>query len=278
MRNLWIFISKYNAFFFFVIFFALSVTLLLTHNSFQRASTWNSSNKIIGEAFQTADQFKSYLKLGSTNDSLALENARLRNQLKSSFFNDSLAAGSVNDTIHRQQYRYIVAKVVNNSINRQNNYITINRGLRHGVKRGMGVVGPSGVVGIVRDVSENFASIQSLLHSQTRISASVDGNIGSLVWGEGNYAPQMAMLKDVPSHVILKPGSKVVTSGFSLFPAGVDIGKVAKIDQDSGTSFLNVEVKLSTDFSSLQYIYVVTNLYSAEQEALESTEKNKVIP
>ena len=276
MRNLWIFISKYNAFFFFIIFFIISVVLLVTHNSFQRASTWNSSNKVIGEAYQTVDEFKSYLKLGATNDSLALENARLRNRLKSSFFNDSLIDGSVNDTIHKQQYRYIVAKVVNNSINRQNNYLTINRGIRHGVKRGMGVTGPSGVVGIVRDVSENFSRIQSLLHSQTRISAAVNGNIGSLVWGEGNYNPGTAILKDVPSHVVLKPGSKVVTSGFSLFPEGVAIGSVNQVNQDDGNSFLNIEVKLSTDFSSLRYVYVVTNLYAAEQDSLES-EVNKAL-
>lgn len=276
MRNLWIFISKYNAFFFFIIFFIISVVLLVTHNSFQRASTWNSSNKVIGEAYQTVDEFKSYLKLGATNDSLALENARLRNRLKSSFFNDSLIDGSVNDTIHKQQYRYIVAKVVNNSINRQNNYLTINRGIRHGVKRGMGVTGPSGVVGIVRDVSENFSRIQSLLHSQTRISATVNGNIGSLVWGEGNYNPGTAILKDVPSHVVLKPGSKVVTSGFSLFPEGVAIGSVNQVNQDDGNSFLNIEVKLSTDFSSLRYVYVVTNLYAAEQDSLES-EVNKAL-
>lgn len=276
MRNLWIFISKYNAFFFFIIFFIISVVLLVTHNSYQRASTWNSSNKVIGEAYQTVDEFKSYLKLGATNDSLALENARLRNRLKSSFFNDSLIDGSVNDTIHKQQYRYIVAKVVNNSINRQNNYLTINRGIRHGVKRGMGVTGPSGVVGIVRDVSENFSRIQSLLHSQTRISATVNGNIGSLVWGEGNYNPGTAILKDVPSHVVLKPGSKVVTSGFSLFPEGVAIGSVNQVNQDDGNSFLNIEVKLSTDFSSLRYVYVVTNLYAAEQDSLES-EVNKAL-
>lgn len=275
MRNLWIFISKYNAFFFFVIFFILSVALLVTHNSYQRASTWNSSNKFIGEAYQTADEFKSYLKLGATNDSLAAENARLRNLLKSSFFNDSLEKASVNDTIYHQQYRYIVAKVVNNSINRQNNYLTINRGSRHGVQRGMGVTGPSGVVGIVRDVSDNFARVQSLLHSQTRLSASVNGNIGSLVWGEGNFNPSTALLKDVPNHVVIKPGSKVVTSGFSLFPEGLAIGNVSSVSQDGGNSFLNIEVKLSTNFSSLQYVYVVTNVYSAEKDSLEVKETTK---
>lgn len=277
MRNLWIFISKYNAFFFFVIFFIISIVLLVSHNSYQRASVWNSSNSIIGEAYQQADQFTSYLKLGATNDSLAKENARLRNMLKSSFFNDSIVRGSFNDTTYHQQYRYIVAKVVNNSINRQNNYLTINRGTKHGVKRGMGVLGPSGVVGIVRDVSENFARIQSLLHSQTRISAAVNGNIGSLVWGEGNYNPTIAILKDVPNHVVLKRGNKVITSGFSLFPAGIDIGTVIQADQNDGNSFLNIEVKLSTDFSTLQYIYVVTNLYATEQQSLELKEENKVL-
>ncbi|HXH99187.1 MAG TPA: rod shape-determining protein MreC [Sphingobacteriaceae bacterium] len=277
MRNLWIFLSKYNAFFFFIIFFTISIVLLLTYNSYQNASTWNSSNKIIGQAFQQSDQFKSYLKLGATNDSLSKENAWLRNQLKSSTFNDSVERGSVNDTIHHQQYRYIVAKVVNNSINRQNNFVTINRGLRHGIKRGMGVIGPTGIVGIIRDVSDNFARIQSLLHSQSRFSASVNGNIGSLVWGDGNYDPRIAMLKDIPSHVILKRGNKVVTSGFSLFPAGLDIGTVATTNPDGGNSFLNVKVKLSTDFSALQYIYVVTDLYAEEQQALEAKEENKAL-
>lgn len=277
MRNLWIFLSKYNAFFFFIIFFSISVILLVTYNSYQRASTWNSSNKLIGEAFQQADRFTSYLKLSATNDSLAKENALLRNQLKSSFFNDSTERGSVNDTIYQQQYKYIVAKVVNNSINKQNNFITINRGSRHGIKRGMGVIGPAGIVGIIRDVSENFSRIQSLLHSQSRFSASVNGNIGSLVWGDGNYDPRVAMLKDIPSHVVLRRGDKVVTSGFSLFPAGIDIGRVTSTSPDGGNSFLNIKVKLSTDFSALQYIYVVTDLYAAEQRALESKEENKAL-
>jgi rod shape-determining protein MreC len=139
----------------------------------------------------------------------------------------------------------------------------------------MGVIASTGVVGIVRDVSNNFARIQSLLHSQSRFSASANGNIGSLVWGEGNYDPQVAMLKDIPNHVVLKRGNKVVTSGFSLFPSGLDIGTIISTDQDSGNSFLNVKVKLSTDFSRLQYIYVVTDLYAAEQQALESKEENK---
>ncbi len=275
MRNLWIFISKYNAFFLFVIFLTLSCLLLVKNNSYQRASVWNSSNQLIGAAYERVNQFSSYLVLGRANDSLAAENARLRNQLKSSFFDNKIKQKSVTDTISQQQYTYIEARVVNNSIHRKNNYITINRGAKQGIKKGMGVISSSGIAGIILNVSENYATIQSLLHSDTRISASVRNNIGSMVWGDGNYNPQLAILKDIPNHVRLKKGESVVTSGFSLFPAGIEIGKVSRTDVKSGDSFLNIEVNLSTDFTTLQYVYVVNNLLSKEQLLLEAQNKTE---
>ncbi len=273
MRNLWIFLSKYNAFFFFIIFFAVSFILLVNNNSFQRSSTWNSSNQFVGQIYQQANEFESYVKLGKTNDSLAAENARLRSQLKASLYDDSVVEKTVKDTTTRQQYTYIVAQVVNNSIHRQNNYLTVNRGTRHGIRKGMGVIGPNGVVGIVRDVSENFARIQSLLHSETRFSAMVDGNIGSMVWGDNNMDPHRGTLKDIPNHIVVRKGARVVTSGFSLFPKNVPIGQVISSGTKGGDSFLNVEVRLATDFGALEYVYVVNNILAAEQETLE-TENN----
>jgi rod shape-determining protein MreC len=273
MRNLWIFISKYNAFFLLIIFLSISFVLLVNNNSFQRASAWNSSNQLVGEAYERVNSFTSYLSLGRTNDSLAAENARLKNELKTSFFNDSVIQKTVTDTVTQQQYTYIVAKVINNSIHQKNNYITINRGRKHGIQKGMGVLGPKGIAGIVLNVSEHFATIQSVLHSDTRISASVEGNIGSLVWGEGNYDPRLAVLKDIPNHVIVKKGNRVVTSGYSLFPSGIEIGRVTRTGLKGGDSFLNIEVWLSTDFSKLQYVYVVNNLLSTEQKELEAPNK-----
>ena len=275
MRNLWIFISKYNAFFLFIIFLSFSLFLLVKNNSYQRASAWNSSNQLVGTAYERVNQFTSYLILGQTNDSLAAENARLRNQLKSSFFDNKVQQKLVNDSVSQQQYTYIVARVVNNSVHQKNNYITINRGEKQGIKKGMGVICSSGIVGIVLNVSENYATIQSLLHSDTRISASVKNNIGSLVWGDANYNPRLAVLKDIPNHVTLKEGEKVVTSGYSLFPSGIAIGKIAHTDIKSGDSFLNIDVNLATDFSMLQYVYVVNNLLSEEQQALEAQNKTE---
>lgn len=276
MRNLWIFISKYNAFFFFAIFFIISVILLVRNNSYQHASALNSSNRITGEAYERINHFKSYLALGRVNDSLVAENSSLRNQLSNARYTDTVKQNTVKDTLTRQQYTYIVAKVVNNSVNQKNNYITINRGSRQGVAKGMGVICANGVVGQVLNVSENFATVLSLLHSDTHISAGIAGTgaFGSLVWGIGNYDPRIAILQDIPNHVMVKPGAKVVTTTYSAtFPAGHPIGTVIQTNKKGGASFLDIEVRLSTDFSRLEYVYVVNNLMAAEQLKLEAQSK-----
>lgn len=270
MRNLWIFVSKYNAFFLFCIFFIISLTLLLNNNTYQRAWTLNVSNQFIGRIYEQTSYFKNYLHLEEVNNSLALENARLKNELRSSFLIDQAEKHIVTDSVRKQQYSYIVARVVNNSIHLRNNYLIINRGTRHGVERGMGVTGPDGIVGVVREVSENFARVQSVLHAESRFSANVNGSIGSLVWEEENMDSKTATLKDVPGHVKVKPGDLVTTSGYSLFPMGIRIGTVKRTELKSGNSFLDIEVTLSTDFSSLQYVYVVNNLLAKEQQAIEA--------
>lgn len=249
--------------------------MMVNNNSYQRASVLNSSNQVIGTIYERVNELRSYLVLGKTNDSLAAENARLKNLLKSSFFSDSIKKVSVNDTILKQQYTYTVARVINNSIRQKNNYITINRGKKHGIQKGMGVTTSTGIVGIVLNVSENFSTIRSLLHSETKISASVNGNIGSLIWGEGNNDSRVAILKDIQGHLIIKKGSRVTTSEFSLFPQGTNIGVVSRTGFKSGDSSLDIEVKLDTDFSALQYVYVINNLLSMEQVNLEVLNKSE---
>lgn len=277
MRNLWIFISKYNAVFLFCIFFILSIAILVSNNAYQRASTWNSSNEWIGRQYERANELKNYLRLKDINDSLSAENARLRNLIPQA--DSSLKKGlvKVKDTLTRQQYTYLEAKVINNSIRQKNNYLTINRGSRDGIRKGMGVIGPNGVVGIVLHISPSFATIQSLLHNDTRISASLSETkaFGSLVWGTGNFDSRYAILQDVPNHIKVKKGEKVVTSGYSLFPAGIAIGKVVETGLKGGDSFLNVKVALSTNFAALSYVYVIMNSDDAQQQALEAQNKTE---
>lgn len=270
MRNLWIFISKFSNFFLFILFFCISFILIVRNNGFQRASTLNSSNAFIGSIYQKIDNFTQYLNLKQTNKFLSEENAYLRSQLKTSQYNKFVEQDSVLDTLGQTQYTYIVARIISNSIHQKNNYLTINRGSDQGIEKGMGVISSHGIVGIVLNVSSHFATIQSLLHTDTRISASLatSNAYGSLVWGTENFNSQMAVLKDIPNHIKVKPGEGVVTSGFSLFPPGISIGKVIKTGK-SGDSFLDIEVKLNNDFNTIQYVYVIKDKFAIEKQKLE---------
>src|SRR5690606_28217170 len=120
-------------------------------------------------------------------------------------------------------------------------------------------ISSTGIVGIVLNVSPNFSTIQSLLHSDTKISASLAKSqaFGSLVWGPQAYDPEKALLRDIPNHVKVEKREQVVTSGFSLFPPGIVIGTILETGLVSGSSFLDISVKLSNDFSTLRYVYII---------------------
>ncbi|OAQ41851.1 rod shape-determining protein MreC [Pedobacter psychrophilus] len=277
MINLWRFISRFNAFFFLIIYLVISITLLIKNNDFQKASVYNSSNEIIGGIYQKVNIVNKYLNLNLVNDSLAKENISLHNQLKSSFLNDSIVTKIVTDTINKVKYEYILSEVVNKSITSRNNYLTINRGSKAGIKKGMGVIGPNGIVGIVWNVTKNFSSIQSILHEDTRITSSIEGSpyFGPLIW-EGKD-PNYVTLTDIPNQLNLKPKARVVTSGLGvIFPKGVLIGIVDKAGVKGGGSFLDISVKLSTNFYAIEYVYVIKNNYQTEQETLEDANKESV--
>jgi rod shape-determining protein MreC len=274
MRNLLIFITKYNAFFLFLIFEASSFVIYVKYNSFQKASFINSTNKVTGALYTQVNELYDYMALREINDSLANENARLRNQLKASFYVDTLGKRKVNDTIYKQQYTYVVAKVINNSVNRSNNYITIDRGSRQGIAKGMGVICSSGLVGKVVFVGEHLSIVQSLLHKDSRFSAMLAKNkeIGYIEWSD-DLDPHKGYLKDVSNNAQPKLGEQVVTSEFSLFPAGIPIGKVSNLHTKAGGFALNMEVRLAVDFSKLQYVDVVINKLAQEQAGLEAQQK-----
>lgn len=271
MKNLWLILTKYNAFFLFIIFFGLAFYLAVQNNTFQRASVVNSSNHLVGAAYEKINAWKSYLHLSEENALLAEENAALREQLQHYTMPDTVVQGVVNDTVRDVQYQYIVAKVTNNSIHQQNNYITLDKGRRHGIEKGMGVISSSGIVGIVLHVSEHFATVQSLLHSETRISAALEDSqaFGSLVWGD-SYDARFGTLKDIPNHVKVRNGELVYTSGFSLFPPGILAGKVIESGITGGDSFLDIKIELSTQFHNLQQVYVVKDVLAKEKATLES--------
>jgi rod shape-determining protein MreC len=275
MRNLLIFITKYNAFFLFLIFEISALVIYIKYNSFQKATFINSTNQVSATLYERVSEFNSYLSLREVNDSLALDNARLRNQLKSSFLVDTVTKQIIIDSTYKQQYTYIPAKVISNTVNMRNNYLTINMGSKAGIAKGMGVTSSAGVVGKIVEVNEYFSVVQSLLHKQTIISAMIapTKDRGSFKWGE-DLDPTTGLLYDVSNNAQPKIGDLVVTSDLSLFPAGIPIGKISNLHSKKGGGFfLNMDVKISVDFSKLQYVTVIYNKLALEQKGLEALEK-----
>ncbi len=273
MRNLWIFINRYNAFFLFIIFFTTGVVLTVQNNAYQRSVTFNSTNEIVGNSYEQLNIIKKYVNLGKVNDSLAIENANLYTQLLKMRNIDSAKNITVVDTLTKQQYTYLAARVIKNSITLRNNIITVNKGSLDGIKTGMAVISPQkGVVGFIRDVSLHLATIQSLLHKDTKISVNIKKNnaLGSLVWGEKNFDYRKAYIKDIPNHFKVFLKDTVVTSGFGSFPPGIPVGSISNTGMATGDNFLTIELRLFNDFNTLQYVYVIKDLYAEEQKSLES--------
>jgi len=274
MRNLLIFITKYNAFFLFLIFEISALIIYVKYNAFQKASFINSSNEVTGKLYTQVNGLYDYMSLKDVNDSLARENALLRNQLKSSFYIDTIAKHKVSDTVFKVQYEYIPAKVINNSFNHAYNYITINRGSMDGIAVGMGVISSAGIVGKVVNVTPHMANVQSMLNKYSRFSVMLANNkeIGSIQWSE-ELDPHKGILVDVNTNAQPKIGEAVLTSGYSLFPEGIMVGRVSNLRAKGGGISLNMGVTFAVDFSKLQYVNVVDNKFQKEQDAIEALQK-----
>ena len=271
MRNLGIFFIRYYSFFLFLFLEVIAFSMLFNSNNYQSASFFNSSNKISGKIFSISSNVESFINLSIVNDSLSIENARLKNQVLSERYSNKINTGVYTDTsMSFQQYTYIQAKVINNTILKRNNYLTLNRGRIHGIRKNMGVICGDGIVGIVKDVSDHYCSVISFLHKDSRISAQLNSSkdFGSLVWDGLN--PKIASLRDIPTHVKVKIGDSITTTGFSsIFPENVMVGKVISVSQKNGDNFFEVSINLSTNFSTLRYVYVVSDILADEKVKIE---------
>jgi rod shape-determining protein MreC len=275
MRNIFLFLWRSYFFILFLLLEVLSFYLIVQNNNFQRASFINSTNAVSAAIYSYVSSITEYVHLKPANELLAKENALLRAQTPNAFYNNIVLHRSVNDTLFKQQFTYITAKVINNSTGKRNNYLTLNRGQIHGIKPEMGVIASNGIVGIVKDVSPHYCSVLSLLHKDTKISAKIahTNYFGSLVWEGGN--PRFATLLDIPKHVDLKIGDRIITTSYSaIFPEGITIGTIAAFEVKPGANFYTIKIFLSTEFQNITHVYIVNNLMKEEQQKLEEAIKN----
>ena len=285
MRNLFNLILRFHIILLFVLLEAISFSMIVTYNNYQRANFLSSNNIFAGSIFEWFSSYKQYLNLKKVNIRLAEENAQLRTQLQQyivrnnygrSLANDSLYLPGISiDSLKRANYFFSTARVINNSINQQHNFITLNKGRANGVKPDMGVIANGEVVGLVMDVSEHYSTVISLLNSRWKLSAKIksNDNFGSLSWNGKDY--RKVTLNEIPYHVKVQRGDTIVTTGYSgSFPEGLLIGTVSDYSIQSGSSFYNIEVELAADFKNLVMVGLVENKQKMEINQLESLHKN----
>lgn len=239
---------------------------------------FTSTNRIAGNMHSAISDIRGYFDLKNENRELVEYNTELLNEIESlktrlRQHEDSTAIADIAlHTLHDGFY-YNTARVVNSSTNKVNNYITIDKGTLQGVKDQMGVFNNHGVIGITYTSSKNFTVVLPLLNSKSIISCKVKGStLCSLKW-DGNDT-RFSYLIDLPRYELFTKGDTVVTSGFSsIFPAGIPIGKIDRLEDSADGQSYRARVELFVDFTDIDNVYVVGNDNMEEQEALEESIK-----
>lgn len=279
MHELIAFFARNSKWFVFAVYVALSVTLLAGGDPYHRHIYLTSANGVSAAVYDFSTSFTGYFNLRERNADLNRRNAELqaevlalRRRIELDAERHSTDTMPLDSTM--EPFRFIVANVINNSIARPFNYITINKGSADGIRPEMGVIDASGVVGIVSVVGGHSSRVISLLNPNFRLSCKIRGsdNFGSLVWDGSN--PEVALLEELPRHTVYHPGDTIVTSGYSaVFPAGLPVGIVMEDEYDDKENFFTLKVRLLSDFSALGNVQVVVSSLSTEAKALQAGEE-----
>jgi rod shape-determining protein MreC len=271
MRNLIAFFKRFRVFLVFVVLQLFAITTYFSFLNFPRARYLTTASAVSGSILGAKQEVTKHFNLTKNNQDLQKENIRLRKQLPESFHRLQYGTVKINDTLFRQQYEYIPALVINSTVTKRNNYFTLDIGSKQKIKRGMGVFSDKGIVGIVHNVSENYAVVKSVLTENINVDIMIEpiGLFGLLKWdGRDSRRGSIAGISNDQS---IKKWSKVVTRGGSgIFPRGLPVGRIEKLRPVEGKPLWDVVLRFSENYSALQRVYVIKNLLREEQENLES--------
>ena len=284
MRNLLEFLSRHNHWFVFVLLEVLSLTLLFHYNSYQGSVWFTSANAVSGKVYELSSAVTQYFSLTDVNRQLTQRNVYLEREVEMlaeqirKTQKDTTAVERMQQSVMRQ-YSNIPAKVVSSSLDKANNLITIDKGSADGVRKDMGVVCGTGVVGIVYLTSEHYSVVIPVLNAQSNISCSIRGRgyFGYLHWNGGS--PEYAYIDDIPRHAHFKLGDYVVTSGYSaVFPPGVRVGKILHVFNSADGLSYRVQLRLSTDFARLRDVCVIDDAVMKERLQIMRAAQDSIMP
>ncbi|MFY0672864.1 MAG: rod shape-determining protein MreC [Bacteroidia bacterium] len=272
MRNLFVLLLRYHALILFIVLEAVSLSLVFSSNSFQRAALLDATQETVGFAENTFFEVNKFFNLGKVNDSLANELAVLKQEALN-FQELGKAAGATKiASATPGSYQLIAAKVIANSTHKRNNFITLDAGIYDGLEKNMAIITSNGIVGTIKSVSNNFASGISVLHSDFAIGARIKelNENGTLVWDGDDR--NFALLKDIPGHVKIKKGQAVEVNSYSyIFPESTPIGVVESYELVAGKAFYEIKVSLNNDLRNVNHVFVVKNQLLEEKINLEES-------
>ncbi|MNQ05607.1 Cell shape-determining protein MreC precursor [compost metagenome] len=258
----------------FLLLLGISLTLTIQSHSYHRSRVISSANFLSGGVYERINRVNEYLNLRAENDELVLENARLKSLL---FNKEDTTKAPLPDSIKGvKPADIIVSKVIHNTYNTHENYITLNSGNKEGVKQDMGVINSLGIVGVVDNTSANYSTVVSILNMKSHINAKIkkSNHFGSLTWD--GKSTGFVQLEDVPRLASIRKGDTIVTGGQSvIFPEGINIGTVDVIYKKEGTSFYVIKVKLFNDMTNLGHVYIIKSKDREELINLENKNKEK---
>ncbi|MFN4915541.1 MAG: rod shape-determining protein MreC [Sphingomonadales bacterium] len=260
----------------YLLLMVLSIGQVVRFNIYQQSYYFNTSSAFVNGMSRMKTGIADYFKLADVNAALAEENRVLREKLKE---NNQLTDSQLivsKDSFGKKKYTYQTANVVQFTTHLQNNFITIDKGSKLGIKKDMAVLSPSGIAGIVVDVSEDFSLVLSAINSQfkaTPMIPSANFRDGSVSWNGKD--PTIIQLNGVSRFEKITPGMSVVTSNYSVkFPSGIPIGTILRVNKTGGSSFYDIDVKLATDFRKLSHVYVVNYSHAAQIDTLNRRTNN----
>ena len=274
MRNLLEFLSKYYHWLLFAVLEVTSFVLLFQFNSYQGSVWFTSANAVVGKLYELESSIESFFSLTKVNKDLTLRNFYLErqvNQLSRLYYDltKDTTIAERNELEFLSRYKLIPANVVSNSVDRNDNLMTIDRGSKDGVEKDMGVACGNGVVGVVYLVSDHYSVVMPVLNYHSRISCAIRrrGYFGYLKWQGGDA--NIAYVEDVPRHAKFKRGDWVETSGYSsIFPPGVLVGKIIEVYNSRDGLSYRLKVQLTTDFGNLRDVCVISDKGIAERTRL----------
>lgn len=271
MQQIINFIIRYKTFLLYFFLMVVSLGFTIQSHSYHQSIFFNSSNWVTGNVYDIAYGITSYFDLDEENERLLKENRMLRDL----WLNQPLLDSIQRDT-SALNYTIISGQVIKNSYADQRNYITLNKGRKDGVDQDMGVITDLGILGIVENTSNSFATVQSILNENSNINAKIKNtdHFGSLIWDTRTYSE--VQLIDIPRLVPLTIGDTIVTGAMSsIFPENIPIGIIKQFDLDSSKSFYRINIDLFNDMTNIKNVYIINNLNKKEQLELQEATINE---